>query len=175
LFEVKRSPNGSRLQRAHGEGSRHLAESVRAVAVPIVRSLDLELVDVQYVGQGSRSVVRVFIDKPGGVNLDDCEQVHISLGHALDVADPIPHSYRLEVSSPGLDRPLKNIDDYRRSIGRLINLKLRNPFEGQWRVVGRLIEADNGGLTLACDDKDPKRIVRFEWAAVAEGRLEVEL
>jgi ribosome maturation factor RimP len=156
------------------KGFQHLAESVRRVAAPIVRAFELELVDVEWVGQGPRSVVRVFIDKPGGVNLDDCEHVHVSLGHALDVADPIPHAYRLEVSSPGLDRPLKHTDDYRRSIGKLVVLKLRQPFEGQWRVIGRLVELSDDGVDLAVIGSDQSRIVHFEWGSIVEGRLEVE-
>ena len=82
-----------------------IAQAVRSIATPIVRALDLELVDVECTGQGARTMVRVFIDKPNGVNVSDCEQVHVSLSHALDVQDPIPHTYTLEVSSPGLDRP----------------------------------------------------------------------
>jgi len=158
----------------HRGASHHITDSVRAVAAPIVQALELELVGVECVGQGPRSVVRVYIDKPGGVNLDDCEQVHVSLGHALDVADPVPHAYRLEVSSPGLDRPLKHVDDYRRSIGKLVNLKFRDPFEGQWRVIGRLVEVRDEGVHLAVTRSDDTRTIRVPWGAIAEGRLEVE-
>ena len=161
-------------ERTHRGASNHIADSVRAVAAPIVRALELELVGVECVGQGPHSVVRVYIDKPGGVNLDDCEQVHVSLGHALDVTDPVPHASRLEVSSPGLDRPLKYVDDYRRSIGKLVNLRFRDPFEGQWRVTGRLVEVNDAAVDLTVTRSDGTRTIRVPWRNIAEGRLEVE-
>lgn len=161
-------------ERTHRGASNHITDSVRAVAAPIVRALELELVGVECVGQGPHSVVRVYIDKPGGVNLDDCEQVHVSLGHALDVTDPVPHAYRLEVSSPGLDRPLKYVDDYRRSIGKLVNLRFRDPFEGQWRVTGRLVEVNDATVDLTVTRSDGTRTIRVPWGNIAEGRLEVE-
>ncbi|MER3425128.1 MAG: ribosome maturation factor RimP [Nitrospiraceae bacterium] len=152
----------------------HITESVRAIAAPIVRSLGLKLVEVECVGQGPGTILRVFIDKPGGVGLSDCEQVHISLSHALDVEDPVPHAYTLEVSSPGLDRPLKRREDYERSVGKLVNLKLRQPVEGHWRVVGQLQEIKDEGLTLALKGARPGQTLRLEWNVIAEGRREVE-
>jgi ribosome maturation factor RimP len=151
-----------------------LAERVRAIAAPIIRALALELVEVQCAGHGSRTVVRVFVDKPGGVYLSDCEQVHLSLGHALDVEDPIPHAYTLEVSSPGLDRPLRRREDFQRSVGKLVSVKLRRPHNGQWRVVGRVIEAKESGVTLAFTEPDVETTLEVEWEAVADARLEVE-
>jgi ribosome maturation factor RimP len=119
-------------------------------------------------------VLRVFIDKPGGVMLSDCEQVHLSLGHALDVQDPIPHAYTLEVSSPGLDRPLKQRADYRRSLGKTVRLKLKAPYKGQWRVIGRLVAESESGVTMDLRAaKTPERI-QLNWDSIAEGRLEVE-
>ena len=149
-----------------------IVEAVRATAVPIIRALNLDLVEVEYAGQGSRSVVRVFIDKPGGVNVDDCEQVHVSLGYALDVEDPIPHAYVLEVSSPGLDRPLRRREDYERSKGKLVNIKLRQPLDGQWRIVGRLLDVQDQGILLRRPPSTQDML--FGWEAFAEGRLEVE-
>ncbi len=169
-----------------GRESRHIAERVRAIADPIVRALALELVDVDCLGQGGRTLLRVYIDKPGGVTLSDCEQVHLSLGHALDVEDPVPHAYTLEVSSPGLDRPLKRRDDYARSLGKLVSLKLRQPCEGQWRVVGRLVEVSDRGVTLSLPPAHQGRAgqpaiqpttqptTQIDWERIAEARLEVE-
>lgn len=148
---------------------------VRSVAAPIARALDLELVDVEWVGQGAASIIRVTIDKSGGVNLDDCEQVHLSLGHALDVADPIPHAYRLEVSSPGLDRPLKSIEDYRRAIGKLVTLKLHAQLEGQWRVSGRLLDVTDGGITVDMRRPNQTDSRHLAWESISGGRLEVEV
>lgn len=154
--------------------ARQLAERVRAVAAPIVRALGLELVEVQCAGHGTRTVVRVFIDKPGGIGIGDCEQVHLSLGHALDVEDPIPHAYMLEVSSPGLDRPLRRREDFLRSVGKLVSVKLRRPYHGQWRVTGRVIEAKESGVTLALAGPAPEPTVEVEWETIADARLEVE-
>jgi ribosome maturation factor RimP len=151
-----------------------IVQSVRSIATPIVRALDLELVDVECTGQGARTMVRVFIDKPNGVNVSDCEQVHVSLSHALDVQDPIPHMYTLEVSSPGLDRPLKRREDYARSIGKLVSLKLTRPVHGQWRVCGRLQDVNEDGIIL--DISGPKQEERqlLAWDAISQARLEVE-
>jgi ribosome maturation factor RimP len=146
-----------------------IVESVRSIADPIVRALALNLIDVECVGQGSRTVLRVFIDKPGGVSLDDCEQVHHSLGHALDVHDPIPHSYTLEVSSPGLDRAFKRRADYEQAIGKTINVKLRAPHEGRWRLVGLLMSLDDEGMALQVQQQR----IPVAWSAIAEARLEI--
>lgn len=162
-------PQGVRLR-----DSRQITEWVRAIAAPIVRALGLELVEVECVGQGVRTVLRVFIDKPGGVTVSDCEQVHLSLGHALDVEDPIPHAYTLEVSSPGLDRPLKRREDYRRALGQSVSIKLRHPLDGQWRLVGRLVDMEDAGVTLIRSNQKTCETIMVEWADIAEARREVE-
>jgi ribosome maturation factor RimP len=149
------------------------AERVRTIAAPIARSLGVDVVDVECVGQGQRTLVRVFLDKPGGVSLEDCEQVHVSLGHALDVEDPIPHSYTLEVSSPGLDRPFKRREQYHRALGTPINLKLRTPINGQWRVVGTLQEVRDDGVTLLVEEKRTEQILQLTWDQIAEGRPQI--
>src|SRR5215213_5317635 len=145
------------FERAQVKGKRvntpeHRSESVndrlQEVLSPILWTLGLELVEVVYLGQGPRSVVRVLIDKPGGVTITDCEQAHKALGPALDVADPFPHAYTLEVSSPGLDRPLKRPQDYQRAIGKHINVKLRQPLDGQWKLSGELMQADEQAVVL---------------------------
>jgi len=132
--------------------------------------LGLELADVICVGQGPRSVIRVFIDKPEGVTLDDCERAHKALGPALDVADPFPHAYTLEVSSPGLDRPFKRIQDYRRAVGRRVTLKLREPLAGQWRLVGTLADVTEDAVTLEVSEPPPSRTVTVEHKDIAEAK-----
>lgn len=164
---------------------RDVLDRVRAVASPIVRALALELVDVDCAGRGPGMVLRVCIDKPGGVTVHDCEQVHLSLGHALDVEDPVPYAYTLEVSSPGLDRPLKRREDYARVLGKRVSLKLSRPWDGQWRMVGRLLDVSELGVTLAVPtakpaghrrraSPEPSLRTQVEWDAIAAGRLEVE-
>ena len=137
---------------------------------PILWTLGLELADVVCVGQGPRSVVRVFIDKPEGVTLDDCERAHKALGPALDVADPFPHAYTLEVSSPGLDRPFKRIQDYRRAIGKRVTLKLREPLAGQWRLMGTLTGVTDDAVTLDVSEPSPPRSVTLEQKHIGEAK-----
>jgi ribosome maturation factor RimP len=158
---------------ARGRDAQFIAERVRTIAAPIARSLSVDVVDVECVGQGQRTLVRVFLDKPGGVSLEDCGQVHVSLSHALDVEDPIPHSYTLEVSSPGLDRPFKRREQYHRALGTVVNLKLRTPINGQWRVVGTLREVRDDGVTLSVVEKRSEQTVQLTWDMIAEGRPQV--
>lgn len=157
-------------------GSQSVVDRVQEVILPILWALGLELVEVVCVGQGPRSVVRVLIDKPGGVTVTDCEQAHKALGPALDVADPFPHAYTLEVSSPGLDRPFKRLQDYQRAIGKEVSLKLRHPLNGQWRVIGRLVEADEQAvsLTVSIGAAAPQTL-RVEQEQIADARLFVKI
>ena len=96
---------------------------VSGIALPILESLGMELVDIEFARAGRDSVLRLFIDKEGGVNLDDCANVSRELSAILDVEDVIPGHYSLEVSSPGLDRPLKKPADYERFVGRLVKVR----------------------------------------------------
>ena len=116
----------------------NLEYRIQEAATPIAKALQIDLVEVKCQGRGPATIVRVTIDKPGGVGIKDCEQLHHSLSHALDVVDPVPHAYRLEVSSPGLDRPLKHQQDFQRAIGKLVRLTLVQPLQGEWVVVGRI-------------------------------------
>lgn len=100
-----------------------ICERVRAISLPILESLGLELVEIEYRRGGRESILRLFIDKQGGVNLDDCADFSRELSTVLDVEDFIPGEYNLEVSSPGLDRPLKTPADYARYQGRLIKVR----------------------------------------------------
>lgn len=153
-----------------------VVDRVQDVISPILWALGLELVEVVCVGQGPRSVVRVLIDKPGGVTVTDCEQAHKALGPALDVADPFPHAYTLEVSSPGLDRPFKRLQDYQRAIGKEVSLKLRQPLDGQWRVIGRLAEADELAVSLIIPaGRDQPQTLRVKREEIAEARLVIKI
>jgi len=150
--------------------SRSVVDRISETISPILWTLGLELADVVCVGQGSRSVVRVFIDKPEGVTLDDCERAHKALGPALDVADPFPHAYTLEVSSPGLDRPFKRIQDFRRAIGKRVTLKLKEPLAGQWRLVGTLAGVTDDSVTLELSEPPPPRTVTLEQKLIGEAK-----
>ena len=158
-----------------GNGSEPVADRLQKIVSPILWTLGLELVDVICVGQGSRSVVRVLISKPGGVTIADCEQAHKALGPALDVADPFPHAYTLEVSSPGLDRPFKRLQDYQRAIGKEVSLKLRQPLEGQWKITGRLMNVDEQAVVLDLIVSKMTKSIRLDREVIAEAKLVVKL
>lgn len=113
-------------------------EKIRDIAKSIVDSLGYELIDVEFLTGGKRAKLKLFIDKEGGVTLDDCEKASRYIGYALDVEDPIPTSYVLEVSSPGLDRPLKKPSDYERCKGKLVKIKTKVPIGNQMVFIGRL-------------------------------------
>lgn len=105
-----------------------ICERVSAIARPILDSMRLELVEIEYRRSGREAILRLFIDKEGGVTLDDCAEVSRDLSAILDVEDFIPCNYNLEVSSPGLDRPLKTQADYDRFAGRLVKIRTYEPF-----------------------------------------------
>ena len=153
--------------------SRPVVDRISEVVSPILWALGLELVDVVCVGQGARSVIRVYIDKLGGVTVDDCGRAHLAIGPALDVADPFPHAYTLEVSSPGLDRAFKRIQDYRRAVGKQVSAKLKQPIDGQWRMVGVLTDVNEQGVTIVVNGPRSERKVVLDFDAIAEARRAV--
>jgi ribosome maturation factor RimP len=148
-------------------------DRINAVVKPILWSLGLELVEISLAGQGTRTIVKVFIDKAGGVTLDDCERAHRAINPALDVADPFPHAYTLEISSPGLDRPLRHADDYRRLQGNRVSLKLKEPYHGQWRIAGIVTSVEDDAILLAESDKRVDEVIRIELGRIASGKQEV--
>ena len=150
-------------------------DRLHEVISPILWTLGLELIDVVCVGRGPRSVVRVLVDKPGGVTITDCEQAHKALGPALDVADPFPHAYTLEVSSPGLDRPFQRTQDYQRAIGKQVNLKLRQPLEGQWRITGELKQVDETLVVLEIGTHGAPQAIQLSRESIAEAKLVVKI
>ena len=153
--------------------SRPVVDRISEVVSPILWALGLELVEVVCVGQGARSIVRVYIDKSGGVTVDDCGRAHLAISPALDVADPFPHTYTLEVSSPGLDRAFKRIQDYHRALGKQVSVKLRQPIDGQWRMVGVLTGVNEQGVTITVDDPRSERKASLEFSSIAETRRAV--
>ena len=102
-----------------------IKERIEEIILPVLNDSGLELVDVELKGLRKDLVLTIFIDKKGGVNLDDCAEVSHEIGTLLDVEDIISGSYRLEVSSPGLDRPLKKVEDYNKFAGKLVKIKTR--------------------------------------------------
>ena len=152
-----------------------LPDTVEQQIQRIVESEGLELVHIDYRRQGRLFLLRVDIDKEGGVNIDDCQLVSTQLSTWLDVEDPIPGEYELQVSSPGLDRKFYKTSDYEKFLGRLVRVKTSRAVRGLHVVVGRLKEFD--GSTVVVTDpvmkKDPDYAIPL--ADIKETRLEVEI
>ena len=115
---------------------------------PIVEEYGFELVDVEYVKEGSNWYLRAYIDKPGGISVDDCEKVSRRLSDILDEKDYIEDSYIMEISSPGLDRPLKKEKDFQRNMGKLVEVRTYRPIEKQKEFCGILTAFDSNSVTI---------------------------
>ena len=157
---------------------------IRAIAERVAQSRGLDVFDIQFRTESHGWVLRVFLDKPGapvvtgkagtavpeGVTIEDCQHVSHDLGTLLDVEDVIGHHYTLEVSSPGLDRPLRTADDYVRFTGCLAKIVLKEAVDGLKHVAGRLKGLEDGDVVV----EDGKRIRRIPLASIARARLDVE-
>lgn len=147
-----------------------VAELVYDWAKPIAEKKGLELVDTEFVKEGNQWYLRVFIDKKGGVTLNDCQAVSEELEPILDERDPTEHSYILEVSSPGIDRPLKSERDFLRHIGDKIEVKTFAPVNGEKIWVGELMDYKDGELVLLTETGEMK----IPQKAIALARLHLE-
>ncbi|HET7711109.1 MAG TPA: ribosome maturation factor RimP [Thermoanaerobaculia bacterium] len=141
----------------------------------IVTSEGLELVHVDYRRQGRSYLLRVDIDKDGGVTLDDCQSISQQISTFLDVEDPVPGEYELQVSSPGLDRKFYKPSDYQKFQGRLVRVKTSRPIRGLHVIIGRLSSFD--GEKIVVTDPAMKKDPNYEvpLADIKETRLEVEI
>ena len=153
-------------------------DKIRAIAERVAASRGLEIWDIQSRREATGHVVRVFIDRPGpaatpeeSVSIEDCEQVNREMSTILDVEDPLPFSYTLEVSSPGLDRPLRGPDDYRRFAGRLAKLVVSEPVNNQKAFEGRLRGLEQDDVLLEAPNG---RMHRLPLRLITRGRLDVE-
>lgn len=124
------------------------------LVMPIIEENGFELVDVEYVREGGDYYLRVYADKEGGINIDDCVMISRALEAKLDAADKIQDAYILEVSSPGLTRPLKKEKDFARSIGKLVEIKLYRPLEGKKEFCGVLTAYTDADVTITDDDQN---------------------
>lgn len=129
-----------------------ITDAVFKICEPIAQRLGLSIFDIEYVKEGPDYYLRVFIDKQGGVGINDCEALSRELDPLLDKADIIKDSYYLEVSSVGLDRPLKTEKDFMRFMGEMIEIKLYKPIDKKRELVGKLISYDNGDFIILADD-----------------------
>ena len=153
-------------------------EQIRAIAERVAAARGLEIWDIQSRRESGGHVVRVFIDRPGpsaspddSVSIEDCEQVNREIGTILDVEDPLPFAYTLEVSSPGLDRPLRGLDDYRRFSGRLAKVVVSEAVDNQKAFEGRLSGVEGDTVLLQGPNG---RVHKLPMRLITRGRLEVE-
>lgn len=140
------------------------------MAEQIAEDQGVELFGIELLGKG-KLLLRVFIDKEGGVTLDECEKFSKSLGLLLDVENPIPGSYTLEVSSPGLDRPLRNPQDFERNIGKLSRIVTREKIHNQNFFVGRISAIYDNAVRIRVDEHD----IVIPWDIISRSSLEIEL
>ena len=147
-----------------------VTELVAEFARPIVEAHGCELWDVEYVREGSDYFLRLYLDKEGGVNIDDCEAISRAVDPILDEKDPIPGSYHFEVCSAGLERVLKRPSDFQRFLGSPITVKLYRPRNGLKEIPCVLKAYDPGKLTVEAG----KETITFEKSEVAQVRLRVE-
>ena len=153
-------------------------DHIRAIAERVAVQRGLVIWDIQSRREAVGHVVRVFIDRPGpsatpeeSVSIEDCEQVNRELSTILDVEDPLPFTYTLEVSSPGLDRPLRGVDDYRRFAGRYAKLVVSAAVDNQKAFEGHLRGIDGDDVLLEAPNG---RTHRLPLRLITRGRLEVE-
>ncbi len=144
-------------------------EKFEAMAGEIARDLSLSLFDVEVAREGPRSILRVFVDREGGVSLSEIQSFSRRFGAVLDVEDPVEGPYLLEVSSPGLNRRLRRPEHFAFSVGKRLKVTLTEPREGRRHFVGTLAAADQGGIDLKTDDA----VVRIAFGEVRKANLDV--
>lgn len=143
---------------------------VRELVTPAVETLGFDLVDIEYKKEGGQRILYIYADRMGGITIDECEKISRSIEPILDQHDPIPESYYLCVSSPGIDRPFHNEADYRRNLGQRIEIKLYAPYHDEKDYSGILKSIENDQLTMDADGKE----ITFKLADIARARPAIE-
>lgn len=139
----------------------------------LINAMGYELIGCELVQQGGRRFFRIYIDKLNGVTVDDCSAVSRQVSSLLDVFDPIKDRYSLEVSSPGVDRPLFNLDQYQKQIGKLVKVRLYTPIEGRRQYKGRLRRIDGEDIYLSVNDIEKE--VRLPFSIIEKGNVISEI
>ncbi|WP_138414765.1 ribosome maturation factor RimP [Aquibacillus sediminis] len=148
-------------------------EQTEMLVQPILTDMNLELVDIEFEKEGKNWFLRVFVDKDGGVDIEECGQVSEQLSEKLDAQDPVTFPYFLEVSSPGAERPLKKQADFQKNIGKSIHVKLYEPIDGEKEFQGELKAIENDMVTLEIKIKTRKKTVEIPYQKIAKARLAV--
>jgi len=143
--------------------------AVEEMVMPYLEENGFELVDIEYVKEGSNWFLRVFVDKDGGIDIDDCGRISEYLSEKLDANDPIPSAYFLEVSSPGAERPLKKADDITKAVGKDVFVTTYEPVNGLKEFEGRLLSFENDELVIEMG----KQKHAVSYSKVASARLAI--
>ena len=152
-------------------GKSSVAESIEELVTPVLNENRLELVDIEYKKEGKNWFLRIFIDKEGGVTVDDCSNVSRQIADLIEVEEIVPSSYTLEVSSPGLDRPLKKEKDFLRFKGQRAHVTTFTPIDHQKNFKGTIRDFQNDVLFLEIDNQR----VEIPKNLIAKARLEIEI
>ena len=147
-----------------------LVRRLTQLVVPVVEDFGCELVELQFRREAPGWVLRLIIDHENGVGIDDCARVSREVAHLLEVEDPIEQSYSLEVSSPGLDRPLKRVKDFLRCKGKKAKVVVREPIDGQNQCIGLIEDVTQESVTLRTD----QGIIEIPFTLMKKARLVIE-
>jgi len=153
-----------------GKDDLNTIDTIKEILLPLLDEKEIELVDIEYKKEGNNSILKIFIDKKNGVTIDDCAAVSREFGTIMDVQEIINTSYRLEVSSPGLTRPLKKPEDYSRFKGRKVKIKTFAPVDETKLFIGQLDGFDNGIVYV--DVEDVRHEIPFDM--ISKANLEID-
>ena len=134
---------------------------------PVVSGMGFELIEIEHFPNPKHGVLRLYIDKPGGVVIEDCSAVSRQISALIDVEDPVSGKFNLEVSSPGLDRPLRRLQDFQKFTGSLVKLKTVMPMDGQRNFKGRLLQANEEVVVIETDDEE----ISLPMSAIDKARI----
>jgi len=153
-----------------------VVDEVRVVVQPIVDEQNLELVDMEFLKEGKNWFLRIYIDKPGGIDIEECALISEKVSEALDAIDPdpIPQAYFLEVSSPGAERPLKTEADMQNAIGKYVHLSFYQAIDGEKFYEGTLKEVNDDSVVLMIRIKTRTKDIEIERKQIANARLAIQ-
>jgi ribosome maturation factor RimP len=134
---------------------------------PVVNGMGYDLIEIEHFPNPKHGVLRLYIDKEEGITIDDCSDVSRQISALIDVEDPVRGQFNLEVSSPGMDRPLRRVKDFQRFTGSKVKLKTMMPLDGQRNFSGRLLEADEESLTIETDTEE----ITLPMSALEKARI----
>jgi ribosome maturation factor RimP len=155
------------------EREKEIVEKVKELLQPILEEGNFELVDIEFVREPVGWVLRIYADRPeGGITISDCQWISERIGTVLDVEDVIPHSYNLEVSSPGLDRPLKSQKDFERHKGIVVKIKTTEPLDNQRNFKGEVVSTSKEGVTI--HDVSRNAEVEIPYEKIKSARVDID-